>query len=206
MKVALIYPPSCDPTAPYLSVPTLTGFLRANGIDVMPIDANVEAWDALLTKSSMTKTRDRIEARIAELERNGALDHVEQLEYAALWSARGDARVAPDAIEDAKRTMRDGARFYDANAYDDAVLAIEGAQRAISAAHHPLVLDFTAYRTPFGLTTVDEVARATPRAFRFTIGSSRISRRAFVKPTSTSSEFRFVFRGSSNRRTRSRIS
>ena len=29
MKVALIYPPTCDPTAPYLSVPTLTGFLRA---------------------------------------------------------------------------------------------------------------------------------------------------------------------------------
>ncbi len=159
MRVALVYPPTCDPTAPYLAVPTLTGFLRANGVDVMPIDANVEAWDALLTKSAMTKTRDRIEARIAALESRASLGHTEQLEYAALWGARGDARAMPDAIEEAKRTLRDEARFYDASAYDDAVLAIEGAQRAISAAHHPLAIDFTAYRTPFGLTTVDEVAR-----------------------------------------------
>ena len=28
MRVALIYPPTCDPTAPYLSVPTLTAWLR----------------------------------------------------------------------------------------------------------------------------------------------------------------------------------
>ena len=27
--VALVYPPTCDPTAPYLAVPMLTGFLRA---------------------------------------------------------------------------------------------------------------------------------------------------------------------------------
>ena len=31
--VALVYPPTCDPTAPYLAVPMLTGFLRANGIE-----------------------------------------------------------------------------------------------------------------------------------------------------------------------------
>jgi len=28
MKVALIYPPTCDPTGPYLSVPMLTAYLR----------------------------------------------------------------------------------------------------------------------------------------------------------------------------------
>ena len=33
--VALVYPPSCDPTAPYLAVPMLTGFLRANGVSVL---------------------------------------------------------------------------------------------------------------------------------------------------------------------------
>ncbi len=48
MGVALVYPPSCDPTAPYLAVPTLAAWLRREGIDVLPVDANVEAWDALL--------------------------------------------------------------------------------------------------------------------------------------------------------------
>ena len=46
-KLALIYPPSCDPTAPYLAVPMLTGFLRSHGRSVLPIDANVEAWDEI---------------------------------------------------------------------------------------------------------------------------------------------------------------
>ena len=35
MKTALIYPPTCDPTAPYLAVPMLTGFLRAHGVQVV---------------------------------------------------------------------------------------------------------------------------------------------------------------------------
>jgi anaerobic magnesium-protoporphyrin IX monomethyl ester cyclase len=37
MTVALIYPPACDPTAPYLSVPLLAGYLRARGVAVLPL-------------------------------------------------------------------------------------------------------------------------------------------------------------------------
>jgi anaerobic magnesium-protoporphyrin IX monomethyl ester cyclase len=154
-----VYPPTCDPTAPYLAVPMLTGFLRAHGVDVLPIDANVEAWDALLTARRMKQVSERLEARLAELDARRSLGHVEQLEYAAAWSARGDAHAAPRAIEGAMCVMRDPKLFYDARAYDEAVHTIEGAQRAISAAYHPLTVDFTAYRTPFGLTTPEEIAR-----------------------------------------------
>ena len=35
MKIALVYPPTCDPTAPYLAVPALTGFLRESGVEVL---------------------------------------------------------------------------------------------------------------------------------------------------------------------------
>ena len=48
MRVALVYPPTCDPTAPYLALPTLTAFLRQNGVEVLQIDANVEGFDAVL--------------------------------------------------------------------------------------------------------------------------------------------------------------
>lgn len=50
MKVALIYPPTCDPTNPYLSVPTLTAYLRSHAVEVLPIDADVEAHDRLLRR------------------------------------------------------------------------------------------------------------------------------------------------------------
>src|SRR4051812_11296942 len=93
--VALVYPPTCDPTAPYLAVPMLTGFLRANGVRVLPIDANVEAFDALLEPDSLGRLRDRLEARLAELDKKSVLDHEDQLEYAALARARGDAEAVP---------------------------------------------------------------------------------------------------------------
>ena len=159
--IALVYPPTCDPTAPYLAVPMLTGFLRANGVRVLPIDANVEAFDALLEPASLAGLRDRLEARLGELDKKPTLGHADQLEYAALAHARGDAHAVPDGIAAAKATLRDEARFYDPDHYGSAVATIEAALRVVSATHHPLHLDFTAYRTPFGLTTLDEIDRAS---------------------------------------------
>ncbi|MBX3159759.1 MAG: radical SAM protein [Deltaproteobacteria bacterium] len=161
MKVALVYPPACDPTAPYLAIPTLTGFLRAHGVAVLPIDANVEAFGALLAEAPLAGLADRITARLAELDRRTALPHAEQLEYLQLARAVGDAREVPARIATALATLRDPVRFYDPAAYDDAVDTVEAALGVISAAHAPLHVDFTSYRTPFGLLTIDEVARET---------------------------------------------
>jgi hypothetical protein len=159
MRVALVYPPTCDPTAPYLSVPTLTAWLRKHGIDVLPIDANVEAWEWLLSRPRLEATASRLERRLAELEARRSLSHEDQLAYAAMWSARGDAAFAPRAIDEALALLRDGTRFYDAAAYGSAVATVEAAQRAIGAAYHPLSLDFVAYRTPFSLLDAEEIAR-----------------------------------------------
>ena len=106
-RVALVYPPTCDPTAPYLAVPTLTGFLRANGVEVLPIDANLEAFDDLLGEARMTRERDRIEARFAHLDEQPTLGHAQKLEYAALAMARADAHAVPQGIERAKKILTD---------------------------------------------------------------------------------------------------
>jgi hypothetical protein len=159
MKIALVYPPTCDPTAPYLAVPMLTGFLRAHGVEVLPVDANLEAFDALLRRTPLLALRDRVEDRLRELGRRPALDHPSALDYHALWQARGDAHAVPDTIEDAVATLRDPVRFYDPGAYAGAVDTVDAALRVVSAAHAPLRLDFTAYRTPFALTTPEEIAR-----------------------------------------------
>ncbi|MEO8875681.1 MAG: radical SAM protein [Polyangiaceae bacterium] len=160
-SVALIYPPTCDPTAPYLAVPMLTGFLRREGIAVLPIDANVEAFDALLDPNSLGLIRDRIEARFTDLESRALLDHQAQLELAALARARGDAHAVPHGIAEAKATLRHATKFYDTEAYASAVATVDSALRAVSAAYHPLHLDFTAYRTPLGLASMEEIERAS---------------------------------------------
>jgi radical SAM superfamily enzyme YgiQ (UPF0313 family) len=161
MRVALVYPPTCDPTAPYLAVPMLTGFLRAHGVEVLPIDANLEGWDDLLSAPRLKREKERLEARLGELDRKATLGHEAQLEYAALANARGDAHAVPKGIERAKKILRDEATFFDPDAYGSAVATIEAALRVVSATYHPLHLDFTAYRTPFGLTTMEEIERAS---------------------------------------------
>jgi len=159
MKVALIYPPTCDPTAPYLALPTLSGWLRAHGHEVLPIDANLEGWEYLLSKAELTRLGTRLDERRQEIERQPELGHTDQLAYAAVLNAAADARYAPGAIEDALATFRDPVRFYDQARYAAAVATVESAQRLISAAYTPLGLDFVAYRTPFSLMNADEIAR-----------------------------------------------
>jgi hypothetical protein len=158
MKIALVYPPTCDPTAPYLAVPMLTGFLRAHGISVLPVDGNVEAYDRLLRRAPLLAMRDRLRHRLSKLERRASLDHVARRLYAQLWRARGDADAAPDGIEEARAVLKDSERFFDPVDYERAVGTIESALRLTSAAHAPLELSFSGYRTPFALTTPDEIA------------------------------------------------
>lgn len=158
MLVALVYPPTCDPTAPYLSVPTLTAWLRRAGVEVVPVDANLEAWEHLLRREQLDRVALRVEERLHELDARATLSHAEQLDYAALWSARGDARAAPGAIGAALATLRDPERFYDVGAYAAAVATVSAAQRAIAAAYAPLALDFATYRTPFSLLSAEEIA------------------------------------------------
>jgi anaerobic magnesium-protoporphyrin IX monomethyl ester cyclase len=159
MRVALVYPPSCDPTAPYLAVPTLTAWLRKHDVEVLPIDANLEGWLHLLTREHLEALATRIDGRLAELEAQASLSHEEQLVYAQLWRARGDAAAAPHAIASALDAFRDPARFYDDAAYEQAVATVDAALRVISAAHAPLSADFVAYRTPFSLLTPEDIAR-----------------------------------------------
>ena len=159
VKLALIFPPACDPTAPYPAVAALTGFLRPQGVDVMPIDANLEGFLALLQREALTLLCDRIERRIASLQRRRALDHQSQLELLTLLRVRGEADTVPAGIGAALDVLRSRERFYHPGLYADAVTTVSTSLRVIAAAHAPMQLDFTAYRTPFALTTPDEIAR-----------------------------------------------
>src|SRR3990167_2379728 len=56
MKVLLLFPPSWHPSQPYLSLPSLTAFLRQNGIsEVRQRDLNIELLDILLTKKECSE-------------------------------------------------------------------------------------------------------------------------------------------------------
>ena len=166
MTVALIYPPACDPTAPYLSVPLLTGYLRNHGVRVLPVDANVEGFDSLFEPSSLAEMARRVEQRLARLARKPSLGHTDQLLFLALSEVRPDLHWIPAAAADAVAVLRDasGRRFYDPVHYETAVAVIMAALRLVSAAYAPLKMDFTSYRTPFALLSEAQIrADARPQ-------------------------------------------
>ena len=70
MKVLLLFPPSWHPSQPYLSLPSLTAFLRQNGIpDVRQRDLNIELLDILLTKKECSEFYQRIIDKIKSMDR-----------------------------------------------------------------------------------------------------------------------------------------
>lgn len=159
MKTSLIYPPTCDPTAPYLSLPALSAYLRHHGINVLPIDANVEGYDRLLRRAFLLEMAARITKRFARLNRKTSLSHTEKLLYGRLRQATPYTVWVPDAVEDAVSVMRDraGSRFFDPHHYEKAMETIQAALLIISAAYSPLSMDFKSYRTPFSLLTPEQI-------------------------------------------------
>jgi anaerobic magnesium-protoporphyrin IX monomethyl ester cyclase len=159
MTIAIIYPPTCDPTAPYLSVPILTAWLRSHGKEVLPIDANIEAYDYLLQKKVMLNMLEKIRVRYWNLDKNPSLSHKEQMKYMVLHSTLEGLSWVPDIIDDAVNVLRDctGIRFYNEKEYERAITTIEAGLQIISAAYYPLNVDFKGYRTPFSILSPDQI-------------------------------------------------
>jgi hypothetical protein len=130
----LIYPPFADPTWPYVSLPTLKGYLRGRGIEVTVRDWNVEAFSFLTAASTIGGWRQRLAARYAELNGRDSLTLEEQMEY------RRVAEALPLLQQDfcaLLAVMRDEGSFYDRAAYGGARDGIEDLFRIMEAVCFP---------------------------------------------------------------------
>ncbi len=159
MKIALIYPPTADPTSPYISVPALTAYLREHGVEVVPIDANLEAYEYLLQPDTLCGFARLLQKRCKRLARRSSLNHPEQMAYVRMINGLRFARSAPQTIDDALDVLRDRTkkRFFDPIQYTHAVDAVEAALELIGAAFTPLELDFVRYRRPFSLLNLEQL-------------------------------------------------
>ncbi len=130
----LIYPPFADPTWPYVSLPTLKGYLRGRGIEVTVRDWNVEAFSFLTAASTIGEWRQRLEARYAELNGRDSLTLEEQMEYRRL------AKALPLLQQDfwaLLAMMREEGSFYDRAAYGGARDGMEDLFRIMEAVYFP---------------------------------------------------------------------
>ena len=74
MKVSLLFPPTWHPSQPYLSLPSLTGFLAQGGVtNVSQRDLGIEFLDRVVTQSYGEDLYQELvdKQRALEQERNG---------------------------------------------------------------------------------------------------------------------------------------
>src|SRR5438034_9269383 len=62
MKVFLVFPPPWTPAMPYLALPVLTAVLRAQGVEVIQRDLNLETYDTVLSRAYLKRALQRLRA------------------------------------------------------------------------------------------------------------------------------------------------
>ena len=62
--VSLIFPPQGHFTQPYLALPCISAYLKANGFsDVEIIDSSIESYDHFLSGDELTRAMERVKER-----------------------------------------------------------------------------------------------------------------------------------------------
>ncbi len=140
MRVALIFPPQGHFTQPYLSLPSLAAYLRANGVeDVTPIDANIEAYDEFLSEARVRRALERVDAvaELARLEAEPELRYSQLERYQTLSEIALIGEQVAARVEEAKGVLRSREEFYDYERYLWAGRTVEQALRIVSAEFWP---------------------------------------------------------------------
>ena len=139
MKISLLFPPTWHPSQPYLSIPSLTGFLRAHGVqDVRQRDIGIELLDGLLTEDYGRLIYRKLQDKERELDRTrqgesgpGSDEH-----YARVVESLERFPYMVDKVELAKDLLR-GEDFYELEQYRDSLFLIDKWLELISSIYFP---------------------------------------------------------------------
>jgi len=140
MRALLLFPPQGHFTQPYLSLPSLSAYLRQHGAgDVHQWDVNIEAYDHFLSAQRLRRSLDAVRSRgsLADFDPRAGLRLSEAERYQTLSEIELCGERVVEEIEEAKRVMRDPAAFYDYERYLAAGRTIEQGLRLFSAEYGP---------------------------------------------------------------------
>ena len=139
MKISLLFPPSWHPSQPYLSLPSLTGFLNQAGVNnVIQRDLNIEALDTMLTSIYGHEVYARLIDKVKHLEKAqaGETGPNSKEHYTRVVESLDRFPYLIDRIELAKETLR-SQDFYDIERYRDSLFLIDKWLELISTIYFP---------------------------------------------------------------------
>jgi hypothetical protein len=119
LQVSLIFPPSWIPSQPFLSLPSLQGFLKKEGVEYVSIrDLNIEIMDALLSSEQVKKTHANILERLRNVTEPFGHENNEAEVFSRLEWARDviEGEDLVKQVEWAKTTLRSEG-FYNLDGY-----------------------------------------------------------------------------------------
>ncbi len=139
MKISLLFPPTWHPSQPYLSLPSLTGFLAQAGVtNVAQRDIGIELLDSVLSRSYGETLYYQLIDKRKRLERQRAGDTgpASHEHYAKLVESLDRFPYLIDRVEPAKNTLR-GDGFYDLEQYRNGLFLIDKWLETISTLYFP---------------------------------------------------------------------
>ncbi len=138
IKVLLVFPPLWIPYRPYLSLPSLSAYLKSNGINVVQKDFNIETYNLLLSKNYLERLDERLKSKFNDLDSKDRLtSRVEQLYYFDLFKAKSSIAYIAERIEEARGIFSDKQAFYDIDKLSNARSILEQAQAIFSLVYSP---------------------------------------------------------------------
>ena len=145
MLTKLLFPPQWIPTQAYLSLPSLTAFLKAHGCEVEQMDINVIFYDHLLSRNGLAVFYEKARSDFRELDSRNELSPQLQKQYAALGSSMLFGEHVINGVDDAKKIIKSKKEFYDIEKLFKAFKILELGLKLASSAYYPSNLTFHAY-------------------------------------------------------------
>ena len=137
MSVLLVFPPFAMPNKPYLSLPALAAYLKANGIQTAAFDANLHVLQRLTDPGFLEKRAKELAGRLMELDARTELSHAQKVEYLNL---RRVCRQSAQVLAEPQATEI----FTGQAPYAQKTDRLRQAALLATARHFPEHLDFTA--------------------------------------------------------------
>lgn len=147
MKVLLVAPPNWTPTMPHLALPTLTAYLRTNGVEVIQRDLNLEVFDTILTREYMQGSVARLQTQADGRVRHRQPDHNRPPAEQIHWALREGPRLAT-RVERAKDVIRSDA-FFDGPTGLNAFRTVVDALTIASLPFFPAALHLQSYEAAY---------------------------------------------------------
>jgi hypothetical protein len=139
-KVMLVFPPDWYPSEPYLSLPTLTAFLREAGHDVVQKDVNLEMYDWFFSGEFLRRVLKKVPQQLDRLKKIGRerdlTDAEVELQLSLCDCTRSRIAELTEKAEEAKQIVR-SPEFYDSEKLEWAIAVFREVTATISLVYSP---------------------------------------------------------------------